>query len=66
MINYISGLVFVVLLVIGAAIAFAIGLASPVAAVLVAVVWFVADVVAASSIKLAAQWEQALVFRLGK
>jgi regulator of protease activity HflC (stomatin/prohibitin superfamily) len=66
MINYISGLVFVVLLVIGAALALAIGLGSPVVAVLFAIAWLVADVVAASSIKLAAQWEQALVFRLGK
>ncbi|HEV3303317.1 MAG TPA: SPFH domain-containing protein [Planctomycetaceae bacterium] len=66
MINYISGLVFVVLLVIGAAIALAIGLVYPIVAVLVAVVWFVAAVIASSSIKLAAQWEQALVFRLGK
>jgi regulator of protease activity HflC (stomatin/prohibitin superfamily) len=66
MINYISGLVFVVLLVIGAALAVAIGLGSPVVAVLFAIAWLVADVVAASSIKLAAQWEQALVFRLGK
>jgi regulator of protease activity HflC (stomatin/prohibitin superfamily) len=66
MINYISGLVFVVLLVIGAAIALAIGLVNPIVAILVAVVWFVAAVIASSSIKLAAQWEQALVFRLGK
>lgn len=66
MINYISGLVFVVLLVIGAAIALAIGLVYPIVAVLVAIVWFVAAVIASSSIKLAAQWEQALVFRLGK
>jgi regulator of protease activity HflC (stomatin/prohibitin superfamily) len=66
MINYISGLVFVVLGVIGAAIGIAIGMVSPGGAVLFAVVWFVADVIAASSIKLAAQWEQALVFRLGK
>jgi regulator of protease activity HflC (stomatin/prohibitin superfamily) len=66
MINYISGLVFVVLLVIGAALAVAIGLGSPVVAVLFAIAWLVADVVAASSIKLAAQWEQAPVFRLGK
>jgi regulator of protease activity HflC (stomatin/prohibitin superfamily) len=66
MINYISGLVFVVLLVIGAAIALAIGLVYPIVAMLVAVVWFVAAVIASSSIKLAAQWEQALVFRLGK
>jgi regulator of protease activity HflC (stomatin/prohibitin superfamily) len=55
-----------VLLVIGAAIALAIGLVYPIVAVLVAVVWFVAAVIASSSIKLAAQWEQALVFRLGK
>jgi regulator of protease activity HflC (stomatin/prohibitin superfamily) len=66
MINYISGLVFVVLGIIGAAIGIAIGLVSPGIAVLFAVVWFVADLIAASSIKLAAQWEQALVFRLGK
>jgi regulator of protease activity HflC (stomatin/prohibitin superfamily) len=66
MINYISGLVFVVLLVIGAALALAIGLASPALAILIAIVWFVAAAIAASSIKLAAQWEQALVFRLGK
>ncbi len=66
MINYISGLVFVVLLVIGAALAFAIGLVSPVVAALFAIAWLVIDIVAASSIKLAAQWEQALVFRLGK
>jgi len=65
-INYISGLVLVVLLVIGAAIALAIGLTYPIVAILVAVVWFVAAVIASSSIKLAAQWEQALVFRLGK
>ncbi len=66
MINYISGLVFVVLLVIGAALALAIGLVSPVVAALFAIAWLVADIAAASSIKLAAQWEQALVFRLGK
>ena len=66
MINYISGLVFVVLLLIGAALALAIGLGSPAAAVLFAITWLVADIIAASSIKLAAQWEQALVFRLGK
>ncbi len=66
MINYISGLAFVVLLVIGAALALAIGLVNPLLAGLFALVWFVGDVIAASSIKLAAQWEQALVFRLGK
>lgn len=66
MINYISGLVFVVLLLVGAAVALTIGSLNPVWAAMFAVVWFVGDAVAASSIKLAAQWEQALVFRLGK
>ena len=46
MINYISGLVFVVLLVIGAALALAIGLGSPAVAVLFAITWLVADIVA--------------------
>lgn len=66
MINYISGLVFVVLLLVGAAVALAIGSLSPGWGVLFVIVWFVGDAIAASSIKLAAQWEQALVFRLGK
>jgi regulator of protease activity HflC (stomatin/prohibitin superfamily) len=66
MINYISGLVFVVLFLIGAAIALMIAVASQDWAILFVAVWFVGDVVVASSIKLAAQWEQALVFRLGK
>jgi regulator of protease activity HflC (stomatin/prohibitin superfamily) len=66
MINYISGLVFAVLFLIGAAFALLIGLANPAAAIVVAVVWVVADVAVSSSIKLAAQWEQGLVFRLGK
>ena len=66
MINYISGLVFVVLLLVGAAVGLVIGSSSLVWAVMFGVVWFVGDAVAASSIKLAAQWEQALVFRLGK
>src|SRR5580698_9348101 len=66
MINYISGLVFVVLLLIGAALALANGLGSPAAAVLLAITRPVADIIAASSNKLAAQWEQALVFRLGE
>ena len=64
--NYISILVFAILLVVGAAIALPIAWVNPIAAIAVAVVWFVAAAAAASSIKLAAQWEQGLVFRLGK
>jgi regulator of protease activity HflC (stomatin/prohibitin superfamily) len=66
LINYISGLVFVVLLLVGAALVALVGMFNPVLAILVAAIWFVTDIIAASSIKLAAQWEQALVFRLGK
>jgi regulator of protease activity HflC (stomatin/prohibitin superfamily) len=66
MINYISGLVFAVLLLIGAACALLIALANPIAGIALAIVWFAADVAISSSIKLAAQWEQGLVFRLGK
>lgn len=66
MINYLSGLIFVILLVIGSAIAFSIGMASPALGVLVGVLWIVADIVVAQSIQLAAQWEKGVVFRLGK
>jgi regulator of protease activity HflC (stomatin/prohibitin superfamily) len=66
LINYISGLVFVVLLLVGAVLVALVGMFNPVLAILVAAIWFVLDIIAASSIKLAAQWEQALVFRLGK
>ncbi|HQU47163.1 MAG TPA: SPFH domain-containing protein, partial [Pirellulales bacterium] len=66
MINYISSLAFAVLLLIGAAFALLIALANPIAGIAVAVVCFVAAAAVSSSIKLAAQWEQGLVFRLGK
>ncbi len=66
MINYISGLVFVVLTLLGAGLGFLIELVSPVGAIVFAAIWLVGAIVAASSIKLAAQWEQAVVFRLGK
>jgi regulator of protease activity HflC (stomatin/prohibitin superfamily) len=66
MINYISGLVFVGLLLVGAALAIPLGWANPTAAIAFGVVWIVGDFIAASSIRLAAQWEQGVVFRLGK
>jgi regulator of protease activity HflC (stomatin/prohibitin superfamily) len=66
MVNYISGLVFVVLLLVGAAIVVPMGQAQPGLAVLVGIVWFIADLILSSSIRLAAQWEKAVVFRLGK
>ncbi len=66
MINYISSLVFAVLILIGAAFAFLISLANATAAIAFAVVWGLIALAVSASIKLAAQWEQGLVFRLGK
>ncbi len=66
MVNYISALLFVLMLIAGALIAAAIFSASPLIAGLFAVLWIFLDVVVCSSIRLAAQWEKAVVFRLGK
>ncbi len=66
MVNYISGLAFVIVLLIGAAIVGPVAQAHPVIAAVVGTAWFVADAVLASAIQLAAQWQRAVVFRLGK
>jgi regulator of protease activity HflC (stomatin/prohibitin superfamily) len=66
MVNYISGLVFVILLLIGLAIVGSIATANPGLAVAIAIVWLITDVIISSAIKLAAQWQRAVVFRLGK
>jgi regulator of protease activity HflC (stomatin/prohibitin superfamily) len=66
MINSISGLVFVVLLLLGGVATVAIGQQSVALAFLFALGWLFVDVVVSSSIQLAAQWEKAVVFRLGK
>jgi regulator of protease activity HflC (stomatin/prohibitin superfamily) len=67
MINYISGLVFVVLFLVGAVITLVIGNSGNVPiAFIFALGWLFFDVVASSAIRLAAQWEKAVVFRLGK
>ena len=66
MVNYISGLVFVVLAIVGFAIASLVGQASVPAAIGLGLVWLLLTVVVSSAIRLAAQWEKAVVFRLGK
>jgi regulator of protease activity HflC (stomatin/prohibitin superfamily) len=66
MVNYISGLVFVVLFLLGLLITPVIGQQSILYAVVFFLAWIFLDVVIASSIRLAAQWEKAVVFRLGK
>ena len=66
MINYISGLVFVVLLLLGGVGTLLIGQQSMPLGFFFAIGWLFVDWVIASSIRLAAQWEKAVVFRLGK
>jgi regulator of protease activity HflC (stomatin/prohibitin superfamily) len=66
MVNYISGLAFVILLLLGFVIAGVLASTSvPLAAVFM-LAWVFFDVVIASSICLAAQWDRAVIFRLGK
>src|SRR6516165_1972710 len=65
MVYYISGLAFGVLLALGLAIAWAIGQGQPGWGAAFLMVWLFLDVVASSAIRLAAQWERAVVFRLG-
>lgn len=66
MVNYISGLVFFVLLILGGAVVIPMAQVNPLMAAVTAIMWFVGDIILANSIQLAAQWERAVVFRLGK
>jgi regulator of protease activity HflC (stomatin/prohibitin superfamily) len=65
-VNYISGLVFLALLVVGAVVAGLAALIQPWLGVVVALVWLVLDMIIASGVRLAAQWERGVVFRLGR
>jgi regulator of protease activity HflC (stomatin/prohibitin superfamily) len=65
-INYISGLAFVVLAIVGGIFSILIGQQNVALAFLFMLGWLFLDLVIASSIRLAAQWEKAVVFRLGK
>ena len=66
MINYVSPLVFGALFVIGALLAATVAQTSLSAAIVLMAVWTLGAVVAASAIRLAAEWERAVVFRLGR
>jgi regulator of protease activity HflC (stomatin/prohibitin superfamily) len=65
-VNYISGLVFLFLLIVGLILAGLVAMIHPGVAILVFVVWFIADCVVSSGVRLAAQWERGVVLRLGK
>ena len=66
MVNYISALVFVILLLVGGGVVAPLTTINPVLAVVVGIVWLIADAITSSAIQLAAQWQRAVVFRLGK
>jgi regulator of protease activity HflC (stomatin/prohibitin superfamily) len=66
MVNNISALVFAVLLALGIAFLAPLAPAHPVLAGFVGFVWLLADMIFASAIQLAAQWQRGVVFRLGK
>jgi regulator of protease activity HflC (stomatin/prohibitin superfamily) len=66
MVNYISGLVFVVLVLVGCIVVGIVASVSPGLAVVLGIAWLFADVVISSAVCLAAQWERAVIFRLGK
>lgn len=66
MVNYIGTIVFVVLILLGGTITVPMVQSNPVMGVLFALAWAFGSLVVASAIRLAAQWEKAVVFRLGK
>jgi regulator of protease activity HflC (stomatin/prohibitin superfamily) len=65
MVNYVSAVVFVFLLGPGLIVTRALGANPPYAAVFL-VAWVLLDLFVASAIRLAAEWERAVIFRLGK
>ena len=65
MVNYVSAIVFVFLLGPGLLVTRALS-ANPARAVMALVAWVLLDVFIASAIRLAAEWERAVVFRMGK
>ena len=66
MVNYVSMLVFVLVGLVGIVLGIGVAQANPVAAGIFGFVWFLADLILASGIKMAVQWEKAVIFRLGK
>jgi regulator of protease activity HflC (stomatin/prohibitin superfamily) len=66
MINYISGLVFTILLIAGGIILFPLWMTAPGFTLIAGIIWLTVASIISSAIQLAAQWEKAVVFRLGK
>ncbi|HVM33285.1 MAG TPA: SPFH domain-containing protein [bacterium] len=66
MINSVSALLFTVLLILGGAVCFPIMMVSPGFGAAAFVAWLFLDFIVCSGLKMAAQWEKGVVFRLGK
>ena len=66
MVNYISILVFILVGVVGGLLTGAVAQLGQVPATVFGLFWLFFDVILASGIKMAAQWEKAVVFRMGK
>ena len=66
MTNYISMLIFFLLLIPGGALSLSLASSSPGLAFVIGLLWFIGDIIVANSVRLAAQWEQGVVFRLGR
>jgi regulator of protease activity HflC (stomatin/prohibitin superfamily) len=65
-VNYISGLVFLAFLVIGAIVGGLLFVYSPPIAVVFMALWLAMSMIIASGVRLAAQWERGVVLRLGR
>ncbi len=65
MVNYVSAIVFVVLLLPGLGLAAALG-DVPARAAVVLILWTLVASYSAAAVRLAAEWERAVIFRLGK
>jgi len=66
MVNYISGMIFVILLLAGGFVILPGWERNPEWAIRAGIIWLAADWIIASAVRLAAQWEKGVVFRLGK
>jgi regulator of protease activity HflC (stomatin/prohibitin superfamily) len=67
MTNYLSTLIFFILALIGGVIALGLGAtAGPAVTAIFVLGWAILDIIVTSGVRLAAQWERGVVFRLGK
>jgi hypothetical protein len=62
----IQSIVWLVIMVLGGGVAFAVGAGNPPAGLFIFITAFVAALLVASAVRLAAEWERAIVLRLGK